>query len=70
MSDFKVGDRVHWSRAVEWKLKDTTGIVKRIFTEGPRGPITYEVEFPFGTLHLHASQITLQRDLNEPERNA
>ena len=57
LSEFKVGDKVSWRRAVEWKLKDTTGVIVRVFTEGRDQQTVYLVEFPFGIVQLHARQI-------------
>jgi hypothetical protein len=58
MSKFKVGDTVRWMRAVEWKLKDTVGTIKRSFPE-----------VAFGIIRLSEKQIELQRVRRVGERN-
>ena len=65
MSNFKIGDKVSWNRAVEWKLRDTTGTVRQVLNED--GQALYEVEFRFGRLHLHAGQISYLADLERSE---
>jgi hypothetical protein len=57
LSEFKVGDKVSWRRAVEWNLKDTTGVIVRVFTQGRDQQTVYLVKFPFGIVQLHARQI-------------
>ena len=67
MSNFKIGDKVCWNRAVEWKLRDTTGTVRQVLNEEADGRALYEVEFRFGRLHLHAGQISYLADLGRSE---
>ena len=64
MSQYIVGDIVWWMRAAEWKLKDPTGTIKRIF-KNKDDSIDYEVQFVFGMIRLTEKQFTLDKAIGQ-----
>ena len=64
MLQYRVGDTVWWIRAAEWKMKDPTGTIKRIFPQKDES-IDYEVQFVFGMIRLTENQLKLDRAIGQ-----